>query len=157
MYDLFLQWPLLQGINKDKLQVLFEKIRCHFVKYPKYALIAKKGENCKNFKFLISGKIKTELTNNNEKIKVIEEFSAPNIIAPNFFFGSSTTYPYDVYAVEDTGIMEIDKPTFITLMQNDEIFLLNMLNITSNKSQKNLDTFSFFISGNMIEKLAFWL
>lgn len=157
MYDLLLQLPLFQGINRARLGELIEKTKFHFLKYPAGTQLVKKGEACTHLKFLISGKIRTELSNSNGKIRISEEFDAPNVIAPNFMFGATTSYPYDVYAVEDTGLMQIDKPTFISLMQNEEIFLLNMLNITSNRSQRSFESFSFFTSGDMKEKLASWI
>lgn len=157
MYDLLLQLPLFQGINRTRLAELIEKTKFHFLKYPAGNQIVMHEEPCTHLKFLISGKIRTELTNSNGKIRILEEFEAPNVIAPNFLFGAITHYPYDIFAVEDTGIMQIDKPTFISLMQTEEIFLLNMLNITSNKSQKTLDSFSFFTSGDMKGKLASWI
>ncbi|MEG1587077.1 MAG: Crp/Fnr family transcriptional regulator [Bacteroidales bacterium] len=157
MYDLLLQLPLFQGINRNRLSELIEKTKFHFLKYPAGAKIVSCAEPCTHLKFLISGKIRTELINNNGKIKITEEFQAPNVLAPNFLFGATTHYPYDIFAVENTGIMQIDKATFISLMQNEEIFLLNMLNITSNKSQKTLESFSFFTSGDMKEKLASWI
>ncbi len=157
MYELLLQLPLFQGINRARLGELIEKTKFHFLKYPSGSQLVKKGDHCTHLKFLISGKIRTELSNMNGKIHISEEFDAPNVIAPNFLFGAVTSYPYDVFAVEETGIMQIDKPTFINLMQSEEIFLLNMLNITSNKSQKSLESFSFFTSGDMKEKLACWI
>lgn len=157
MYELLLQLPLFQGINRARLAELIEKTKFHFLKYPAGTRIVTREEPCTHLKFLISGKVRTELVNHNGKIKILEEFSAPNVLAPNFLFGANTHYPYDIYAVEDTGIMQIDKSTFISLMQSEEIFLLNMLNITSHKSQQSLESFSFFTSGDMKEKLANWI
>lgn len=157
MYDLLLELPLFQGINRTRLGELVEKTKFHFLKYPAGALIVKSGEQCTHLKFLISGRIRTELSNLNGKIKIEEELLAPNVIAPSFLFGANTTYPYDVYAVEDVGIMQIDKPTFISLMQCEEICLLNMLNITSFRSQHTFDSFSYFTAGDMKEKLALWI
>ncbi|MEG1616270.1 MAG: Crp/Fnr family transcriptional regulator [Bacteroidales bacterium] len=157
MYDLLLQLPLFQGINRARLGELIEKTKFHFLKYPAGSQIVTAGEQCTHLKFLISGRIRTEMTNLNGKMKISEEFEAPNVIAPNFLFGASTSYPFNIIALEDVGIMQIDKRTFITLMQSEEIFLLNMLNITSNRSQKCFDSFSFFTSGDMKEKLACWM
>ena len=72
-------------------------------------------------------------------------------------FGKKTTYPADLYAVESRGIMQIDKATFIQIMQGESIFLINLLNILSRRSQKSLETFLSISSGEMKEKLAFWV
>lgn len=157
MYELLMQLPLFQGINRARLSELIETTKFHFLKYPAGTQIVSRNEPCTHLKFLISGKIRTELTNQNGKIKIIEEFNAPNVLAPNFLFGANTHYPYDIFAVEETGIMQIDKPTFISLMQNEEIFLINMLNITSYRSQRSFESFSYLTAGDMKEKLANWI
>jgi CRP-like cAMP-binding protein len=152
-----MQLPLFQGINRARLSELVETTKFHFLKYPAGTQIAMRNAPCTHLKFLISGKIRTELINQSGKIKIIEEFKAPNVIAPNHLFGTVNRFPYDIYAVEDTSIMQIDKPTFISLMQNEEVFLINMLNITSYRSQRSLDSFSYLTSGDMKEKLANWI
>ena len=157
MYDLLLQLPLFQGLNRNRLDKLIEKTKFEFVKYPAKSRIISKNETCTHLKFLVSGKIRTEITNNNGKIHLNEELSAPNVIAPNYLFGIRTYYPFDIFAVEDTGIMQVDKKTFISLMQQEDIFLLNTLNITSNQSQRKYDSLSFLSSNNMIEKFASWI
>ena len=53
--------------------------------------------------------------------------------------------------------MQIDKATFIQIMQGESIFLINLLNILSRRSQKSLETFLSISSGEMKEKLAFWV
>ena len=157
MYELLLQLPLFQGLNHTVLESFIEKVPFHFMKYPKGATIVSKNDHCTHMKFVINGKIKTEREKCNGKIKIIEEFSAPNIIAPNYLFGKITKYPYDVYAVEDTGIMQIDKISILTLMMENQIFLMNMLNITSNKWQSSNDAFSFLTAGDMRVKIACWI
>ncbi|MGL4292579.1 MAG: Crp/Fnr family transcriptional regulator [Bacteroidales bacterium] len=157
MYELLLQLPLFQGISRNRFSELIEKTKFHFLKYPANTKIISANEPCTHMKFLISGKIRTEMVNYNGKIKITEEFKAPNVIAPNFLFGANTHYPYDIFAVEETGIMQMDKKDFIIMMQNEEIFLMNMLNITSYCSQRSFDNFSCFTSGDMKEKLAGWI
>ena len=157
MYELLMQLPLFQGINRSRLAELIETTKFHFLKYPAGTQIVSHNEPCTHLKFLISGKIRTELVNQNGKIRILEEFNAPNVLAPNFLFGANTHYPYDIFAVEDTGIMQIDKPTFISLMQNEEIFLINMLNLTSYRSQRSFESFSYLTAGDMKEKLANWI
>lgn len=157
MYNLLLGLPLFLGINRTRLTEIIEKTRFHFIKYKAGETIVRKNEPCTHMKYVISGQIQTQMRCHNDKIQVFEEFGPQTIIAPNFFFGHNTFYPYDVIAVEDTGIMQIDKASLISLMQKDEVMLINMLNITSRQAQRHFDSYTFMNQNDMAQKLACWL
>ena len=157
MFEILMQLPLFQGVSRNKISELIEKTKFHFLKYAPGEPIVRRGEECTHLKFLISGSVRSEMVNKNGKIKISEIIHSPNVLAPNHMFGKNTTYPADLYAVESTGIMQIDKATFIQIMQGESIFLINLLNILSRRSQKSLETFLSISSGEMKEKLAFWV
>ena len=136
MYDVLLQLPLFQGVSRAKISELIEKTKFHFLKYKSGEQIVSKGEECTHLKFLISGCVRSEMVNKSGKIRVSEVLCAPNVLSPNHLFGRNTNYPSDLYAVEETGIMQIDKQTFIRIMQDESIILINLLNIISRRSQK---------------------
>lgn len=157
MYENLMQLPIFQGISRNKISELIEKTKFHFLKYPAGEQIIRKGEECTHLKFILSGKVRSEIINKTGKIKVSEVISAPNVIAPNHLFGRSTFYPGDIFAVEDTGIMQITKASFVTILQNESIFLINLLNILSRRSQKTIESFLSISSGDVKERLAFWI
>ncbi|MDO5571480.1 MAG: Crp/Fnr family transcriptional regulator [Bacteroidales bacterium] len=157
IYDKILELPLFQGISKQKLEGMIASAKFNFIKYTQYSSIARRGTNYTNIKFIISGRIKTEHSTPDEKIRITQEIAAPHVIAPHFLFGINTRYPYNIYALEETSVMEIDKPTLISLMHYDDIFLLNMLNITSAPSQKAYISAPFISLGSVVEKLAYWV
>lgn len=157
MYDVLLQLPLFQGVSRAKISELIEKTKFHFLKYKSGEQIVSKGEECTHLKFLISGCVRSEMVNKSGKIRVSEVLCAPNVLSPNHLFGRTTNYPSDLYAVEETGIMQIDKQTFIRIMQDESIILINLLNIISRRSQKSVETFLALSSGNVKERLAFWV
>ena len=150
MYDVLLQLPLFQGVSRAKISELIEKTKFHFLKYKSGEQIVSKGEECTHLKFLISGCVRSEMVNKSGKIRVSEVLCAPNVLSPNHLFGRNTNYPSDLYAVEETGIMQIDKQTFIRIMQDESIILINLLNIISRRSQKSVETFLALSSGNGI-------
>jgi CRP-like cAMP-binding protein len=91
------------------------------------------------------------------KVKLSQTLHAPDIIAPDHLFGRSTHYPGNYYAVGQVGLMQIDKSTFMTFMQEEPIFLINLLNILSRRSQKNKETLLSMSSGDLRERLAYWI
>ena len=157
MYDVLLQLPLFQGVSRAKMSEIIEKTRFHFLKYQDNEIIARRGEECTHMKFIVSGSARAELKNINGKIRVTETLHAPNILYPNHLFGRNTTYPSEVTAKENCGIMQIDKQAFVTLIQQSPIFIINLLNILSRHSQKSLETFLALSSGSVKERMAFWI
>ena len=142
MYDVLLQLPIFQGVSRNKISELIEKMKFHFLKYPDGEKIVTSGEECNHLKFLISGEICSELITQNEKMRITELIQAPNVIAPDHLFGRDTYFPANLYAVGTVGIMQIEKASVIQMLQEEPIFLINLLNILSRRSQKALESFT---------------
>lgn len=157
MYDVLLQLPIFQGVSRNKISELIEKMKFHFLKYPDGEKIVTCGEECNHLKFLISGEIRSELVTQNEKMKISEKILAPNVIAPEHLFGRDTYFPANLYAVGTVGIMQIEKASVVQMLQEEPIFLINLLNILSRRSQKALESFTSFSSSDLKERLAFWI
>ena len=136
---------------------LLEKSAIQFLKYVNDDIIVTKGEDCTHLKFVVSGKIRIDNEVVTGKVNICEEFDAPNIIAPDYLFGRDTYYPYNVTSVGETSIMQISKTTFINVMMQHEICLINMLNLTSNRSQNTMNNLSFMSASDMKEKLSRWI
>ncbi len=157
MYESILRLPIFLGLNSITLTSLLEKSAVQFLKFTNDELIVNKGDECTHLKFVVSGKIRIENEVVHGKVMICEEFDAPNIIAPDYLFGKDTSYPYAVTSVGETSIMQISKTTFINVMMSHEICLINMLNLTSNKSQNTMNNFSFMSASDMKEKLSRWI
>ena len=53
--------------------------------------------------------------------------------------------------------MQIDKKDLIPVLQSDEVFLFNYLNILSTNAQKAVDGMLAVTSGSLEERIAFWI
>ena len=157
MYDVLLQLPIFQGVSRNKISELIEKMKFHFLKYPDGEKIVSIGEECNHLKFLISGEIRSELVTQNEKMRITETIQAPNVIAPEHLFGRDTYFPANLYAVGTVGVMQIEKASVVQMLQEEPIFLINLLNILSRRSQKALESFTALSSNDLKERLAFWV
>lgn len=157
MYDVLLQLPIFQGVSRNKISELIEKMRFHFLKYPDGEKIVTSGEECNHLKFLISGEIRSELITQNEKMRISEKLQAPNVIAPEHLFGRDTYFPANLYASGTVGIMQIEKTSVVQMLQEEPIFLINLLNILSRRAQKAYESFTALSSNDLKERLAFWI
>lgn len=157
IYHTLMQLPLFQGVSRNKLSELIEKTRFHFLKYEDGEKIISRSTPCTHLKFLLTGSIRCEMSTYDGKVKLSQTLHAPDIIAPDHLFGRSTHYPGNYYAEGQVGLMQIDKSTFMTFMQEEPIFLINLLNILSRRSQKNKETLLSMSSGDLRERLAYWI
>ncbi len=115
------------------------------------------GEPCTHIKFIISGRARLTIRNENDRVRVGQTLTAPAVISPDFLFGRNTLYPATATAIDTVSIMQIDKKDFIPLLQRDEIFLFNYLNILSTNAQKAVDGVLSLTSGSLEERIAFWI
>lgn len=157
IYQTLMQLPLFQGVSRSKLLELVEKTRFHFLKYEEGEKVIARSESCSHLKFLLSGSLRCEMNTYDGKVKLTQTLHAPDIIAPDHLFGRSTHYPANFYAVGSVGMMQIDKATFMTIMQDEPIFMINMLNILSRRSQKSKETILSMSSGDLRERLSHWI
>lgn len=157
MYDILMRLPLLSGVNRDKISEIVGMAKFHFLKYLPGETIVTAGETCSHIKFIISGKARLSISNGDGRFKVSQTLSAPDVIAPEFMFGKATQYPCSGVAVDTTGIVQISKSDYMKILNSDDIFLYNFMNILSKKAQKSIDGILALTSGSLEERIAFWI
>ena len=157
MYEILKGLPLFHGATSERISDIVGKAKFHFLKYLAGERIITAGENCTHVKFIISGQARSTITNTTERFKVAQTLSAPSVIAPDFLFGRATNYPCTVDAISDTGILQISKNDYMTILNRDHIFLYNFLNILSMNAQKSVDGILALSSGDLEERIAFWI
>ena len=154
MYETIMDLPLFQGMSHEKVSELIEKTKFHFLKYKAGDCIIESGDDCGHVRFVVSGSVRVEYSIPNRKVVVSEELSAPSELGVDFLFGMNTVYPFKVTALEDCGILQIDKSDYIQILQSDKVFLFNLLNILSRNSQKAVCGVLCVNSGTIGERLA---
>lgn len=157
MYETLMGLPLFSGIGHDKISEIIEKAKFHFLKYlPDQQMIAA-HEPCSHIKFIISGKARLTIANSDDRFKVSQTLEAPSVIAPDFLFGKAPFYPCSAVAIEPTGVLQITKSDYLSILKSDEVFLFNFLNIVSMNAQKSVDGILAITSGSLEERIAFWI
>lgn len=154
IYDTLMALPLFQGISRLKLSELVEKIPFHFTKYRDGNTIISAGEKCNTLCFLISGEVRIDIPCQNRRIHFMETISAPNVIGPEYLFGKTTVYPYNVTAHGVCGTLQIAKPDYINMLQNDKVFLFNILNVLSRNNQLSTASIISHTKGSINERIA---
>lgn len=154
MYETIMDLPLFQGMSHEKVSELIEKTKFHFLKYKTGDCIISSGDDCGHVRFVVSGSVRVEYSIPNRKVVVSEDLEAPSELGVDYLFGMNTVYPFKVTALEDCGILQIDKNDYIQILQSDKVFLFNLLNILSRNSQKGVYSVLCVKSGTIGERLA---
>ncbi|MCM1021472.1 MAG: Crp/Fnr family transcriptional regulator [Muribaculum sp.] len=157
MYEILMGLPLFKGVSHEKISEIIEKAKFHFLKYLEGESVVTTGEPCTHIKFIISGRVRLTIANHDERFRVSQTLGSPNVIAPDFLFGKAPFYPCSGVALEPTGILQISKSDYLSILNNDNVFLFNFLNILSMNAQKAVNGILAITSGSLEERIAFWI
>lgn len=157
MYEILLGLPLFKGVSRERISEIVGMSKFHFLKYLPGETIVSAGEPCTHIKFIISGQARFSVANADGRFTVSQTLDAPDVIAPEFLFGSATTYPCSGTAIEPTGILQISKADYLKILNTDQIFLFNYLNTLSMNAQKATQGILAVTTGNLEERIAFWI
>ena len=135
MYDTLLELPLFQGLTKENITSIIEKVKMGFHKYEAKQNIASQDDRCNSLIFILDGKVAVTTNDAIHNFKIVEEAEAPYIIEPQSLFGMRTKFHASYTATGDVETLNIDKSYILTNLCKYEIFNLNYLNILSNRAQ----------------------
>lgn len=155
MYEILLGLPIFAGVSHQKISDVVGKYKFHFLKFNPGDTIVSEGELCTHMKCVITGSVKLSTVTPNGKLTVEQTISAPDLITPDFFFGRTTHYPASVKAIDNVGILQLDKKDFINIINSDKIFLLNYLNILSMNAQLSMEGVLSLTSGELEKRIAY--
>ena len=154
MFEKIMKLPLFQGVSQERIASLVEKMPFHFLKFADGEQVIEKGEECTHLKFVISGCAKVVFSSDVARMSVTYIVDAPNVIAPDYLFGRYTSYPCDVFADGQCGILQIRKSDYIDILQSDKVFLFNILNYLSRNSQNRTMLIMKQSHGLIVERLV---
>lgn len=157
MFELLMNLPLFRGVSRSRIAEVVGSAKFHFLKYPKGKTVVRAGEECTHLAFVISGSVRSEISNSSKRFSVSQTLKAPSAIAPDFLFGRTTRYPGTVVALTDCSILKISKVDYIRILNADQVFMFNFLNTLSVNAQKALDGILALTSGGLDERIAFWI
>lgn len=135
MYDTLLELPLFQGLTKENITSIIEKVKMVFHRFEPKQKIANQDEKCNSLIFILEGNVAITSTDEKYNFRIEEQISGPYIIEPYSLFGMHTNFHASYTAIDEVEILNIDKSYILTNLCKYEIFNLNYLNIISNRAQ----------------------
>lgn len=157
MYEILMELPLFKGVSFNRISEVVGMAKFHFLKYLEGDTILTAGTPCTHITFIISGSARSSIVNSDNRFCVSQTLEAPDVIAPEFLFGKATIYPCTVKALTPTGILQISKSDYMRILDSDQVFLFNFLNVLSMNAQKAVDGILALTNGSLEERIAFWI
>lgn len=135
MYDNLLLLPLFQGLSKNDLTTIIEKVKLNFLTYQKGDTIVRQGDPCHQLCFLLNGETTAHTKDAQHEFSLSEVLEGPYIIEPQSLFGMHPNYTSTYVANSPVSILMIDKSFIFSELNKYEIFRINYLNLLSNRCQ----------------------
>ena len=149
--------PLFRGITPERLLADLEEISFHTRSYKKGESMGRQGDVCNRLVILTKGSVRGEMIDYSGRLIKVEDITAPRAIAPLFLFGEQNRYPVEVTANEPTEVIELPKPSVLSLFRKNEQFLENYMNLSANYARTLSDKLFFMSFKTIRQKLASYL
>lgn len=157
MFEILMGLPLFKGITLERMSKTVGSAKFHFLKYLPGENIFQAGQECDSVAFILSGDIRITITNPDGRFSVSSSLSGQDVVSPDFLFGRITTYPGRVDAVSTVSMLLVSKSDYIKILNSDNVFLFNYLNLLSMNAQKAVEGILAVSTGDVSERIAFWI
>ena len=135
MYENLLRLPYFQGMSKDDITAILDKVTFEFSSCPAGKEICRPGDICNRFIIVMQGDVLSCATAPDGTYSLTEEINAPLAIEPYSMFGKETTFKRDYIAKGECSILSIDKQYLFSELAKYQIFTINFLNLISYRAQ----------------------
>lgn len=136
MYESLLSLPYFQGMSRDDITAILDKITFEFKNYADGETIYSAGDRCNHFAILTNGTVVCTHTSPDGTYSITEHLPAPYAIEPYSMFGYDTTFKSTYTAHGSCTVLTIDKQYLFSEFTKHNIFTINFLNLISLKAQK---------------------
>lgn len=128
--------PYFQGMSKDEITSILDKVKLVFTRHTDGERIAAQGAPCNSLTLLVRGTLTSKCVSPDGRYTLIEELTTPFAFEPYSLFGLSPTYKNSYYAKGECDILTIDKSYLFNEFSRYDIFMMNIMNILCQRVQQ---------------------
>lgn len=136
MYESLLRLPYFQGMSKDNITSILEKVTIEFKRYSQDDAIFHQGEKCDKLVILIQGTIYGTRTSSDGTYSITEELLSPQAIEPYSIFGYDASFQREYKAKDECTLLTIDKQHLFGELSRHNIFIINFLSTICRRVQQ---------------------
>ncbi len=135
MYENLLRLPYFQGMSKDEITAILDKVTIEFFNHSDGETICSRGDECDKFIIVTKGEVSASVTAPDGSYSLTEDIQAPLAVEPYSLFGHDTTYKRSYTAKGNCTTLVIDKRYLFSEFTKYQIFTINLLNLISRRAQ----------------------
>jgi CRP-like cAMP-binding protein len=135
MYESLMCLPYFQGMSKDEITSILDKVKLLFGRHADGERIAAQGAPCNSLTLLVRGKLTSKCVSSDGRYTLTEEIATPFAFEPYSLFGLSPTYRSSYYANGECDTLTIEKSYLFDELSRYNIFLMNMMNLLCQRAQ----------------------
>ena len=125
-------------------------------KYIKGQTVYNQGETCKGMDIILSGGLVAYSLGQNGSESIVFEFKEDRIIGSNLLFNDMTSYPMNIYCIEDCELIHILKSE-VEILLHDYNFVMNFIKSISINSQGMNKKIAMYTQKSLRENLMDYL
>lgn len=157
MHKILMDLPLFQGISREQAFRLMEKVHLEFVNFNPGEAILDETRAVDALSFILSGKVQCSWRNDQGSMAIRYTLGPGTVVGVHHLFGMNREASVIPYAMERVSVMRVSKEQYLELIEQNRIYLLNMLNYLSYSAQRPLTRINKMRSCSVHELLALYL
>ena len=133
-YKKLAEAPIFRGLSEGFLENFIGRTPNALREFGIGDFIALQGTACQSLYLLYSGRVRTNMVNEEGKQVTIEEIEAPRLLAPAFIFATDNRFPVNITTLTNCEVLVLNRTDFVDLMHREKIVMQNFLRIISDRS-----------------------
>ena len=117
-YKKLAEAPVFRGLSERFLENFIGRTPNALREFGIGDFIALQGTVCQSLYLLYSGRVRTNMVNEEGKQVTIEEIEAPRLLAPAFIFATDNRFPVNITTLTNCEVLVLNRTDFVDLMQN---------------------------------------
>ena len=135
MYEKLMSLPIFKGVGPDQVSQFLEKTDLNFQTCLAGDTVIERADVCDAVTCVLTGDVEVSYNIGTSGVTLKAYYGMGKMIGLDRLYGLDTYYPYEVIARQGCGTMSFSKNKLLSLVKNNEICLINLLNILSLRSQ----------------------
>lgn len=140
MFETIMDLPLLKGMSRPQIESFVAETSLSFRKLQAGEVFIHPDDICESLIFILSGSVEITYRTPDHRMSLSQHYRSGSVLGAQRLFGMHHEYGYTARAIETVGLMEITKERYMKLLNNNHIFLLNILNLLSLGCQRSANT-----------------
>lgn len=131
--NFFMTISLFKGLEGERLSRILEE-KSFIQNFTEGQIIYLQNERAKTMDIVLDGEVIVQNIDKNGNVLAIASLEPGDMLGGNLIFSNSNEYPMSVIAKRDTKLVRMKKETILDLCQGEKRFLVNLLELFSDKA-----------------------